>query len=266
MEKNITEFTPTTVIIIGFDEIEAAQMLSIHRATLRTIFTLRSKQDFIRLFNAHVVRSFVDAQRLLARVNFELETSSRDAQHAAATLRAAEYGTAALDLDTNPCQSEDGDPLPGFDTVTAEGHTLTRFLRLTLTRERCLSAIADLEPLYCHLARPDLARPDLARPDLARPDEATGADAGNFEDAFDAWVSASPLLESAFAVLAGQGTERDLWELFEHWQQLDNKQDLYLEQQVQMFLDETEKAFSWRALGMTFDDCIHGMLQTMPSL
>jgi len=257
-EEDTTPPTPDTTTgaaetsAAGFDEMQAAQMLSIHHATLRSVFHLKRERDFVRLFNAYVVRQFVDANRLLSRVNFELETARLQAQDAATALRKTVYGTGALDFDTNACKAEHGDPLPGFDTATAEGHTLTRFLRLTLTRDRCLNALFQVQPLYTYLRCPE---------------NATSGDVEYFEDCLDEWLCESPLLESVFAAVNGENlNEEDVWMLFEAWQQQfdESVKEVFDEELFAHFIEETEGWFHFQARGVTFDDCVHGMLHGMP--
>jgi len=247
---------------VAFDELQAASMLSIHRATMHSVFALRSEIDFLKLFNAHVVRSFVGAQRLLSRVNFELEKSSVFALGAADALRKAEYGTAALDFETDACQPENGDPLPVFDTCSTQGQpgpALMRFLKLSLTRARCLAAIADLRPLYFYLAQPAAS---------------TGDDAEFYHESFQEWLSDCPLLEITYALMRREFmrgetiSEQELFKLFSHWvgeASDDSLRELQLEQQFEMFQAATEKQFQWRrqADGTRLDDCVYGMLQSI---
>lgn len=251
---NTTEAaTNTEAASVAFDEIQAASMLSIHRASLRSVFALKSERDFLKLFNAYVVRSFVGAQRLLSRVNFELEKSSLNAQDAADALRLAEYGTAALDFDTDECRSENGDPLPVFDVCSTQGQQLTRFLKLSLTRARCLAAIADLGPLYQHLAQPD---------------ESTGEDRELYLESFNEWLCECPLLESAFAAVNGEKlNEEDVWMLFEAWRrQFDESvKEVFDEEIFAQFIEETEDRFHFRSRDVRFDEFVHGMIEAMPS-
>ena len=211
-----------------------------------SIFALQSRADYEALFKGHILRDFTGARRVLECVKSELLTAARGALEATSATRKLVYGTANLDWETG--EKETGDPLPS--AALTQGAVIG-YLQLQLTRERCESTIRDLEPVIAAMAD---AKDAQAR--------------AEYWDAFDAWLSSSPLLEAAYTALSvdEEIDEHDLCQIYTAWEnEFEDVREVRLEELFESFVCDTNALFHWTLRRVKLDDLIWAMLHALPT-